>query len=135
MIEAVAKTLKESKEVQPPVESVFWKTGWFKEFPPVDSDFWYIRAASILRKLYRVPIGVNRFKKIYGGRSPGFVHLKHSASGSGKIIRKILQQLEKEGYVQTIKGEGRKITNEGRSLLDKSAANILRLKQKAEGSA
>ena len=80
----------------------------------------------MLRKLYRRQIGVNRFKKIYGGRSPGFVHLKHSASGSGKIIRVILQQLEKAGYVQTVKGEGRKITNKGKSLLDKTAASIQR---------
>ena len=78
----------------------------------------------MLRKLYRRPIGVNRFKKIYGGRSPGKVHLKHSATGSGKIIRVILQQLEKAGFVYKTKGKGRELTNEGRSLLDKTAANI-----------
>ena len=105
---------------------MFWKTGWFKEFPPENPDFWYIRAASMLRKLYRRPIGVNRFKKIYGGRSPGFVHLKHSATGSGKIIRVILQQLEKAGYVSKSSSDGRQITNTGRSLLDKTAAGITR---------
>lgn len=118
--------LKELKSIEAPKDSVFWKTGWFKEFPPVDPDFWYIRAASILRKLYREPIGVNRFKKIYGGRSPGFMHLNHSASGSGKIIRVILQQTEKAGLTKTIKGKGRILTNEGKSILDKTAAEILK---------
>lgn len=114
------------KEIEPPADAVFWKTGWFKEFPPVDPDFWYIRGASMLRKLYRKPMGVNRFKKIYGGRSPGYVHLKHSATGSGKIVRVILQQLEKAGLVRTIKGKGRDLTNQGRSLLDKTAATLLK---------
>ena len=86
----------------------------------------------MLRKLYRKPIGVNRFKKIYGGRSPGYVHLNHSASGSGKIIRVILQQLEKAGYVSKSKRNGREITNAGRSLLDKTAAGIARTEIKAE---
>jgi small subunit ribosomal protein S19e len=126
LIEEVSLIIKENQgAVQPPPESIFWKTGWFKEFPPVNPDFWYIRAASMLRKLYRKPIGVNRFEKIYGGRSPGRVHKKHSARGSGKIIRLILQQLEEDGYVIKSKRMGRKLTNEGRSLLDKSAAKIL----------
>lgn len=106
---------------------MFWKTGWYKEYPPVDyQNFWYIRAASILRKLYRKPIGVNHLKKEYGGRSPGYVHLKHSANGSGAIIRRILQQLEKAGLVQKTDKKGRIITNKGRSLLDATAAEILK---------
>ncbi len=88
-----------------------------------------------MRKLYRNPIGVNRFKKIYGGRSPGFVHLKHSATASGKIIRVILQQLEKAGYVRTLKGKGRELTNEGKSLLDKVASKLLKERQQSAETA
>lgn len=122
----MAEKLKEIKAIEAPKDMRFWKTGWFKEFPPTADDFWYIRGASILRKLYRHSVGVNRFKKVYGGRSPGFAHLKHSASGSGAIIRRILQQLEKAGYVQKTDKNGRELTNSGRSLLDKTAAEIQR---------
>ncbi|MHA1473855.1 MAG: 40S ribosomal protein S19, partial [Promethearchaeota archaeon] len=61
LINAVAEKLKTAKSVQAPKESIFWKTGWAREYPPDDSEnFWYIRAASLLRKLYRKPIGINR---------------------------------------------------------------------------
>ncbi|MHA1673776.1 MAG: 40S ribosomal protein S19 [Promethearchaeota archaeon] len=127
LIGSVAEKLKAEGSIKAPKEAIFWKTGWFKEYPPVDyKNFWYIRAASLLRKLYRKPIGVNRLKKVYGGRDPGYVHLKHSANGSGAIIRRILQQLEKAGYVLKVEKVGRKITNKGRSLLDATAAEILR---------
>jgi len=79
-----------------------------------------------MRKLYREPIGVNHLRKEYGGRAPGYVHLKHSAKGSGAIIRRLLQQLGKIGYVQKTEKNGRELTNAGRSFLDKTAAEILR---------
>ena len=126
LIAAVAEKLEKSKNVQPPKEAVFWKTAHFKEFAPVESNFWYVRAASILRKLYRENIGVNHLKKIYGGRKRGRTHKAHHANGSGKIIRLILQQLEKEGYVKKTDTKGRELTGPGRSLLDKSAAEIAR---------
>ncbi|MHA1888527.1 MAG: 30S ribosomal protein S19e [Promethearchaeota archaeon] len=127
LISAVAEKLKAEDPIKAPKEAMFWKTGWFKEFPPVDyKNFWYVRAASLLRKLYRKSIGVNRLKKEYGGRDPGYVHLKHSAKGSGAIIRRILQQLEKAGYVQKTEKNGRMLTNKGRSLLDATAAELLK---------
>jgi small subunit ribosomal protein S19e len=43
------------------------KTGTYKELAPYDPDWYYIRAASMARKLYLKPgIGVGKFKKIYG---------------------------------------------------------------------
>jgi small subunit ribosomal protein S19e len=131
LLAGVAAKLKERPGVEPPKESQFWKTGWFKEFPPDDpKEFWYVRAASIMRKIYRGPIGVNHLKKAYGGRDPGHMRLAHSARGSGAIIRRILQQLEKAGLVATAEKKGRILTKEGRSLLDKVAAEIVKAEQK-----
>ena len=127
LIESVANKLKEIKQIEAPKEAIFWKTGHFKEYPPEDSEnFWYVRGASLLRKLYRNPVGVNRLRKVYGGRNTGSFHLNHSAKASGAIIRRILQQLEKAGLVQKAEGKGRELTNKGRSLLDKAAAEISR---------
>jgi small subunit ribosomal protein S19e len=126
LIPAVAAKLKEIKEIAAPTGAKFWKTGWFKEFPPEDAEnFWFIRGASLMRKLYRNPIGVNHLRKQYGGRVTNVVHLAHSAQGSGAIIRRLLQQLEKAKLVQKTE-KGRELTNLGRSLLDKTAAELLR---------
>lgn len=130
LIANVADKLKDKKAypgVEPPKEVIFWKTAAVREFPPNEPiDFWYIRAASILRKLYRGTIGVNRLKKQYGGRTGNAMHTEHSKPGSGAIVRRIFQQLEKAQLVKKTDKNGRELTNAGRSLLDKAASDILK---------
>ena len=125
VIEKVAAYLKENKVIEPPQWAMFVKTGVHKERPPQDPDWWYIRAAAVLRKLYlNGPIGVSRLRKMYGGRHRRGHRPPKFAKGSGAIIRKALQQLEKAGLIQTIKGRGRVVTPQGRSLLDSLSADI-----------
>ena len=53
--------------------------------------------------------------------------------GSGSVMRKALQQLEKAGYVKQVeKGvhKGRIVTPQGKSFLDKVALEILKAKPK-----
>jgi len=59
LIEIIAEKLKEYPEISPPKGSEFWKTAFFKELAPADSEnFWYIRSASLLRKVKKYgPIG------------------------------------------------------------------------------
>ncbi len=53
LIDKLAKHLKENvSEISPPTWSEFAKTGAHKERPPQDPDWWYMRCASLLRKLY-----------------------------------------------------------------------------------
>lgn len=132
LIKEVAEVLKkEYPEVSPPPGSRFWKTGAHKERQPTQDDWWYIRCASILRKLYIYgPVGVSRLRTAYGGRKRRGVKPEHFAKGSGAIIRKALQQLEAAGLVEKVEKEGRCITTKGRSLLDRVAYKIsLRLKK------
>ena len=129
LIEAVAEKLKENyKSIQPPEQSIYWKTASNKEFAHEDHEnFWYIRCASLLRKIYmKKSIGVMKLRKSYGGRSRNHVHLKHSKRASGAIIRRCLQQLEQAGLVKTIEGKGRVLTPSGVSLLDKTAMELYR---------
>lgn len=43
------------------------KTGVYKELAPYDPDWYFVRCASMARKLYlKGGIGVGKFKKIYG---------------------------------------------------------------------
>lgn len=45
------------------------KTGAFKELAPYDADWYYVRAASIARKIYiRGKVGVGALSKVYGGQ-------------------------------------------------------------------
>jgi len=123
LIDNTAKKLKEIKEISKPEWANFVKTGRAKERPPVDSDWWYARTASILRKIYVLgPVGVNKLRVKYGSKKNRGHKPEKTYPGSGKIIRVILQQLETAKLVeQTEKGahKGRILTAKGKSLLDK----------------
>ena len=129
LIHSIAEKLKEYPEIAPPEGSKFWKTAFFKEMAPVEEDFWYIRCASLLRKINKFKeIGVNRLRTKYGGRNRRGSRLNHSAKASGKIIRVALQQLEKAKLIEVTEKNGRKIAKEGHSLLERTAYSILRKK-------
>ena len=131
LIEGIAEKLKEFPEISPPQGSEFWKTAFFKELAPIDSEnFWYIRCASLLRKIKKYgPIGVSKLRKFYGGRNRKGKGLHHSAKGSGKIIRVALQQLEKANLIKMNEKQGRVLTSEGTSLLERTASGIMRSKE------
>ena len=128
LVEAIAEKLREYPEISPPKGSEFWKTAFFKELAPYDSEnFWYIRCASLLRKVKKLgPIGVNKLRKFYGGRNRQGSGRNHSAKGSGKIIRVALQQLENAKLLVKVEKEGRIVSAEGTSLLERTSYTILR---------
>ena len=130
LVKEIAEKLKDYPEISAPEGSEFWKTAFFKELAPQDSEkFWYIRCASLLRKVKKYgPIGVNKLRKFYGGKNRKGPGRSHSAKGSGKIIRVALQQLENTKLVKMVEKEGRVVTAEGTSLLEQTAYTILRHK-------
>ena len=128
LISKAAEGLKKVPEIKAPAWATFVKTGMHKERPPVSHDWWYMRAASVLRTVYRLgPVGVSKLRDKYGGKKNRGVKKDHFFKGSGNILRKALQQLEKAGLVKSVeKGihKGRIITPKGRSFLDKIASQI-----------
>ncbi|TVU11011.1 hypothetical protein EJB05_44571, partial [Eragrostis curvula] len=101
------------------------KTARFKELPPYDPDWYYIRAASIARKIYlRQGIGVGGFQKIYGGRQRNGSRPPHFCKSSGAISRNILQQLQLMGIIDVDPKGGRLITSQGRRDLDQVAGRV-----------
>jgi small subunit ribosomal protein S19e len=126
LIEKVASKLKEMSEFAPPSWASFVKTGAHKERPPSQEDWWWIRAAAIFRTIYiSGPVGVERLRTKYGGRKKRGSKPEKFRKGGGAIIRKILQQLEKAGFVKK-EARGRVLTPKGRSFLDKASAEIAR---------
>ena len=104
----------------------FVKTGVGKERPPSDPDWWYMRAASVLRRIYLDgPVGVSKLKSYYGCRHRRGHKPPHFSKASGKIIRIILQDLEKINLIaKTEKPRGRKITPDGQRFLNSIAKTI-----------
>jgi small subunit ribosomal protein S19e len=127
-----------SKELKIMIKKPEWaelvKTGVFKERPPVDSDWWYMRAASMMLKIQKLGcVGVSKLRTKYGGRKNMGVAPEHFFRGSGKIIRTILQQLEVAGLLkQDKKGQhkGRVLTGKAVSLIASTSKKLEKPRQR-----
>ncbi len=129
LIAAVAAELQKMPACKPPAWAPFVKTGAHKQRAPVQDNWWFLRLASVLRRVSEVgPVGVSKLRKMYGGkRNKGFAP-ERTYPGSGNIARKVLQQLEKSGLVKQVGAgvhKGRKITSHGVKLLDSVAKVIM----------
>merc|ERR1711981_239315 len=124
-IDAYAAHLKRSGKVELPTCHNVVKTGHFKELAPYDEDWYYVRAASIARKVYlRQKTGVGALTKVYGGADRRGTRPSHFTTSSGGLIRKILQDLEEMGIVAKAE-KGREITDEGQRSLDSIAFKVV----------
>lgn len=135
LINGLAKYLKENVgDVGPPTWSLTAKTGSHHERPPQQADWWYLRSASLLRKLYvHGPLGIQRLRVEYGGRKRVGERIEHSRKGGGSSIREPLQQLEKAGLVTKEEKKGRKLTREGVNLLNRISAEVQKEVKKSFG--
>lgn len=126
LIEKAAEELKKTENVKQPQAYAFVKSGVNVERPPQQEDFWYIRSAAILRKLYiDGTVGTQRLRNAFGGKRRRGHRPAHHAKAGGKFIRTMLQQLEKEGLVKkNDKPKGRVITPKGQKFLNAVAKGI-----------
>lgn len=129
LVKTLAAELKRQHVVTPPDWAAFVKTGNHRQRPPLDEDWWYTRAASVLRTVYLLgPIGTEKLRTRYGGRkNRGYAPDAFETAG-GNHLRKILQQLEAAKLVkQDAKGvhKGRVITPLGRQLIH-AVANVVK---------
>ncbi|MFX0054457.1 MAG: 30S ribosomal protein S19e [Promethearchaeota archaeon] len=132
MIRRLAQDLRSRDEIKPPEWALFAKTGAHKERSPDDPDWWYVRCASILRKVYlRGPIGTERLRIDYGGKKRRGAKPNKFHKGSGAIVRTALQQLERAGFIMKQGKKGREMTNIGRSYMDKLSAALKKELSKA----
>lgn len=117
----LAETLKKSGDFEKPEWVDFVKTSVHKKRPSSEENFWYKRAASILRQIYiKGIVGVERLRTRYGGKKDRGQRPTEFRKGSGKIIRTILQQAEQAGFVEKVKEKrsGRKLTQKGKDFLE-----------------
>ena len=125
LIEKVAEEFKNNDKINSPAWSNFVKTGVHKERKPERDDWWFVRTASIIRRVYMDgPVGVMSLRTFYGGKKDRGVRPEVFRKGSGSIIRTALHQLEDAGFVEKVEG-GRVVTPQGRSFLDKISGEII----------
>jgi small subunit ribosomal protein S19e len=125
-IDRLSKYLRENiDEVQPLPWATFAKTGTHAEKQPQNPNWWYIRSASILRKVYiHGPIGLENLRSDYGGRKNNGVKKNHAAKAGGSSIRKVIQQLETAGLIQIKRPQGRIMTPKGRKMMQEVAGDL-----------
>ena len=125
LLDRLKEELKGFNELKPPDWSYFVKTGVHKERRPDQPDWWHARAASLLRRIYlEGPVGVSRLRTYYGGRQNRGQTPERSRKAGGKIIRTILQQLERAGLVRKVERKGRKPTPKGIKILERIASEV-----------
>ncbi len=129
LVNELATDLK--SKIKAPAWVVFVKTGTNKERPPANPDWFFVRAASVLRTIYKStkPIGVSRLRAVYGSAKNRGVRPEKFTRASGNIHRKILQQLEAAGLLKQKKEgvhRGRTITPAGSALIERAAARIIK---------
>ncbi|VDN31218.1 unnamed protein product [Cylicostephanus goldi] len=113
-VKQIAHFLKKSGKVKVPEWSDIVKLGANRQLAPVDPDWYYIRTASIARRLYiRSPVGVGALRTVFGGKKDRGSRPNHFCKGSGSVIRKALQTLEAIKWVEKhADGKGRVLSKQ-----------------------
>ncbi|KAI3413434.1 40S ribosomal protein S19G [Globodera pallida] len=140
IVQSVATFLKKSGKIKLPDWVDLVKLGKNKELAPINPDWYYVRVASMARRLYiRSPTARPRnfilycfFLKnfyflfyVYGGNKRRGVAPNHFSKASGAVIRKALQSLEELKWVEKDAATGgRKLTKQGQKDLDRIASQL-----------
>eukprot|EP00158_Paraphelidium_tribonemae_P000380 Partr_v1_DN21936_c0_g1_i1_m64415 putative Ribosomal protein S19 len=125
LIVAYAAHLKRSGKLEVPKWVDLVKTGTYKELSPYDPDWFYVRVASLARQVYlRKGLGVGTLTRFHGGKLRRGNRPNHHAHGSGSVVRKALQALEKLKLVEVNPHGGRMITQIGQQELDRIAQQV-----------
>ncbi len=127
LIDKVAAELVKDDTFAIPEQNIFSKTGVDRENAPANRNWWQVRCASIFRKIYmNNGIGIEKLRAYYGGKRDRGSKPYKARAGSGSITRRAVQQLEKAGYITSIKGKGRVVTGKGKSFMDNLSKDILK---------
>jgi len=123
LIAEIAMDLKK-QGIERPKWSLFVKTGVNRERVPENRDWFYLRLASVLYRVYKDgPVGTESLRTYYGGKKNKGTKKHHFYKASGKVVRTCLQLLEKQGFIKKEK-KGRVVTGKGHSYLNKKAKQI-----------
>lgn len=100
------------------------KTGCSRLYTPANQDWFYIRAAAMLRRLNsRDAAGTGAFRRVFGNVHMSTSTPHHFTKSSGGLIRNILKQLEAAKFVEKT-DKGRRLSKKGQQFLNDFAKSI-----------
>jgi len=125
-VKAYAQHLKRQGKLEVPKWVDYVKTSVAKELAPYDPDWFYVRCASIARKIYLRPnTGVGALTKVYGSNYRRGARTEHFRTANSGLLRYMVRQLEAIKVLEkTANGKGRKISRIGQQDLDRIAAHV-----------
>jgi len=125
-VKAYAAHLKRQGKLNIPAWVDYVKTSPAKELAPYDADWFYIRCASIARKVYLRPdTGVGALTYVYGSNERRGAQTEKFRQANRGILRYMVQQLEAIKVLEKTKdGKGRRITKIGQQDLDRIAGQV-----------
>lgn len=125
-ITALAAHFKNSGKYELPAWHDIVKTSSAKELSPTDADWYYMRLASVARRIYiNGGVGVVQLTKHYGSSGKFYTRPSHFVHAARSPIRTALKSLEKTKLIAKKEGvNGRFITSAGRRELDAFAASL-----------
>ena len=127
LLPRLAEELRQRPALAPPGWAAFAKPGVHKSKAPVTPEWWWLRSASVLRKIHLIgPVGVEHLAHEYGGKRDRGSKPYHARSGSRSVTREIVGQLQSAGLVRSEKNRGRMLTADGQKLLDRIARQALK---------
>jgi small subunit ribosomal protein S19e len=123
-VQALAQHFKKSDKFKIPAFIDIVKTATWKELPPSNPDWFYVRAAAVARRVYVRGGSAGGLSKTFGGRKRRGSRPNKHADASEGVIRRVLQQLDAAGITAKDESGGRRITKEGQKELDTVAGKI-----------
>ena len=126
-IAAYAEVLKNNDKFVVPKWADLVKTGTFKELAPYDPDWYFVRAASVVRKIYlRQGTGIGALSKRYGGSYRRGARPERHQDAARGLIRTICINLDELKITEKTAKGGRKISRVGQQALDLVAGQVAR---------
>eukprot|EP01083_Nonionella_stella_P127114 385022_1 len=124
-ITAFAAHLKQQGSMDVPECVDYAKTGISRILPPQNPDWYYVRAAAVLRRVYLRPFtGIGGLSKVFGS-TWGLSRPLHFRTAATGILRKVLHSLEKLNLLAKSEDGGRVITKSARRDCDRIAMKVL----------
>ncbi len=129
-----ATHLKEKRLVTPQPYTSLVKCSYSNELAPLDPDWFYLKSAAVARQIYvskSTTLGVGSLRRLFAKKARRGVNTNTTSLAGGKIVRDIVKQLRKAGFVEQYKSSegatfGLLITKLGRSQMDKVAQALSR---------
>jgi len=134
-INQLASFLKEKNIIKIPKYAPLVKSSRANDCEPINPDYFYYKAAAIVRKLYITKsknIGVGSLRVMFSKKERRGSQPPKTFRAGGKIIREIVIQLKNADYIKNYGGKddetnsGLYLTKNGRSQLDKIASGLMK---------